>query len=138
MPERNEWPPRRPEQDLVAELTALWKRISAGLPSGGAGGRNGSTGPRWSINPFTIFGLLVFVWLASGIYIVAPDERGIVLRFGKRRARERVRARTTTCRGRSRQVLKPERHADPQGGDRLPHRRSAGRRRATRTSTPKR
>jgi len=84
MPERNQWPPRRPEQDFITELTELWKRISAGLPSGGAGGgSNGGARPRWSINPFTIFGLFLLIWLATGIYIVAPDQRGIVLRFGQ-------------------------------------------------------
>ena len=27
--------------------------------------------------------VLVFVWLASGLYRVLPDEQGVVLRFGK-------------------------------------------------------
>jgi membrane protease subunit HflK len=38
------------------------------------------------LNPQTlwaIFGGLVAIWLASGAYIVGPDQRGIVLRFGK-------------------------------------------------------
>ena len=30
-----------------------------------------------------IFLVLVFVWLASGLYRVLPDEQGVVLRFGK-------------------------------------------------------
>jgi len=30
-----------------------------------------------------ILGLIVLVWLASGIYRVQPDEQGVVLRFGK-------------------------------------------------------
>jgi membrane protease subunit HflK len=78
MPEQNEWPPRRrPEQDIVAELTELWNRIRAGLPSPPSGTQ------RRGINPFWILGVLVLVWLATGVYIVAPDQRGIVLRFGK-------------------------------------------------------
>jgi len=31
----------------------------------------------------TIIGIIVVIWMASGIYIVAPDERGVVKRFGK-------------------------------------------------------
>jgi membrane protease subunit HflK len=31
----------------------------------------------------TIAGVMVMIWLASGSYIVGPDQRGIVLRFGK-------------------------------------------------------
>ena len=31
----------------------------------------------------TIVGVMVMIWLASGSYIVGPDQRGIVLRFGK-------------------------------------------------------
>ena len=27
--------------------------------------------------------ILVFVWLASGLYRVLPDEQGVVIRFGK-------------------------------------------------------
>jgi membrane protease subunit HflK len=54
--------------------------VRSRLPGGGDGG-----GPRrfGGVNPFLIAGILVVLWLASGIYIVAPDERGIVLRFGK-------------------------------------------------------
>lgn len=31
-----------------------------------------------------IFAILVLVWLASGIYIVSPDQQGVVRRFGKK------------------------------------------------------
>jgi membrane protease subunit HflK len=34
----------------------------------------------------TIVGVMVMVWLASGSYTVGPDQRGIVLRFGKHMA----------------------------------------------------
>ncbi|MFQ5893874.1 MAG: HflK protein, partial [Nitrospinota bacterium] len=30
-----------------------------------------------------LLSLLALLWLATGIYIVAPDEKGVVLRFGK-------------------------------------------------------
>jgi len=32
---------------------------------------------------FVLLGIALLVWLASGIYIVAPDEAGVVMRFGK-------------------------------------------------------
>lgn len=32
---------------------------------------------------FILIGIVVLIWLASGIYIVAPDEVGVVKRFGK-------------------------------------------------------
>jgi len=38
-------------------------------------------GPR--ISPLLALGLALFAWMLSGIYIVAPDQRGVVLRFGK-------------------------------------------------------
>jgi membrane protease subunit HflK len=34
-------------------------------------------------NPLILVGILLLLWAASGIYIVAPDERGIILRFGR-------------------------------------------------------
>lgn len=36
-----------------------------------------------SINPLIVVGIGLLLWLASGIYIVAPDQRGIILRFGR-------------------------------------------------------
>lgn len=36
------------------------------------------TPPLW-----TLLSILLILWLATGIYIVAPDEKGVVLRFGK-------------------------------------------------------
>ena len=76
MPERYEWPSRRPQQDPLADLRELWNRLSSSLPPPGEGR------PRFKINPFVVLGVAVLLWLASGIYIVAPDQRGIVLRFG--------------------------------------------------------
>ena len=47
------------------------------------GGRGGPGEP----NSGKVFGLVLaglgFVWLASGIYIIQPDENGVVLRFGE-------------------------------------------------------
>jgi membrane protease subunit HflK len=60
----------------LAELREFWNRISASLPPPGEGRS------RMSINPFVVLGIVVLLWLATGIYIVSPDQRGIVLRFG--------------------------------------------------------
>ena len=71
----NEWPPRRPQQDPF-DLNELWERLRASLPA-----TERTSG--WRVNPFLIAAIALLVWLATGIYTVAPDERGIVLRFGK-------------------------------------------------------
>ncbi|HEV7731263.1 MAG TPA: FtsH protease activity modulator HflK [Candidatus Binatia bacterium] len=89
MPDRYEWPPRRPnQQDPLADLRDLWTRIRSSFPGGGSGGGSGTgasvpSSGGFSINPYLILVVGILVWLASGVYIVAPDERGIVLRFGK-------------------------------------------------------
>jgi membrane protease subunit HflK len=73
------WPPRRPGRsgdDPLAELRHLWEQFRTRGPRIGGGGP-----PR--VSPFLVVAIVLLVWAASGIYIVAPDERGIVLRFGK-------------------------------------------------------
>jgi membrane protease subunit HflK len=47
---------------------------------GGSSGKSGSTRGRGGIKYLII--LAILVWLLSGIYIVDPAERGVVLRFG--------------------------------------------------------
>ena len=42
--------------------------------------------PQFKLTPktvYTVIGVLVGLWILSGIYKVAPDEQGVVLRFGK-------------------------------------------------------
>jgi len=75
------WPPRPggAGQDPFAELRELWEQIRGRF--GGSGGRGPALGRR--INPWLVLVVLLLVWLATGFYIVRPDERGIVLRFGK-------------------------------------------------------
>lgn len=46
------------------------------------GGGNGGGGFNRRIFGLAIMAI-VFVWLASGFYIVAPDEQGVVMRFGR-------------------------------------------------------
>ncbi len=50
---------------------------------GGGGGFNLPTGGLGSRAVAIVLGALLLVWLATGFYIIAPAERGVVLRFGK-------------------------------------------------------
>jgi len=69
----------RPD-DPIEEFRRLWARFQAsrGAGSGDAGG-GGPSG----FNPLLLVAVALPLWLLSGIFIVAPDERGIVLRFGR-------------------------------------------------------
>lgn len=52
--------------------------------SSGGGGRFGGLGGGFSARAVGILiGVLLIVWLATGIYIVEPAERGVVMRFGR-------------------------------------------------------
>ncbi len=63
-----------PSPDPLEELKRIWGQVKPGGPAG--------AGPS-GINPWLVLGIALPLWLLSGIFIVAPDERGIVLRFGK-------------------------------------------------------
>jgi membrane protease subunit HflK len=59
--------------DLEELLRRTQDRVRSVLPGGGLGGRG-----------IIIVVLIAFgIWLVSGFFIVAPDELGVVLRFGK-------------------------------------------------------
>jgi membrane protease subunit HflK len=73
---QNPWPPRRPSQDPLADIRKLWEDIKSRLPDGDV------PRPR-APHPFWFVTLALVLWAASGIYIVAPDQRGVVLRFGR-------------------------------------------------------
>lgn len=64
-----------PRPDLDALLRQSHARMRGMM--GGAGGGNEKR------TALVIFGVLVLVWVASGIYRVNSDELGIVLRFGE-------------------------------------------------------
>jgi membrane protease subunit HflK len=69
--------------DLDEVIKKLQDKLG-GIFGGGKprkGGTIGGQGPS-SAGIGLIFGVIVLVWLASGIYIVEPAERGVVLRFG--------------------------------------------------------
>jgi membrane protease subunit HflK len=76
MPERNPWPPRRPGQDPVEDLRRIWEEFRARMP-------DAPDTTRWRLNPLFLLAIVLVIWALSGIYIVSPDERGIVLRFGR-------------------------------------------------------
>lgn len=66
-------------RNLKSKLSNLFRGGGRGTPSGGGPtpGRGGSI-----IGIGLLLVVIVAAWLLSGIYIVAPAERGVVLRFG--------------------------------------------------------
>lgn len=60
-----------PLQELREVVDSFRKRFGGGGDGGGA------------ISPWPILAIALVLWLASGIFIVEPDQRGIVLRFGE-------------------------------------------------------
>jgi membrane protease subunit HflK len=60
--------------DIDAIIRDIQKKINKFLPGGSKSGGK-------PIGLILI--ILLFVWLASGLYRVGPDEQGVVLRFGK-------------------------------------------------------
>lgn len=74
VPDRYDWTPRRDPQDPLAELRQVWDRLRQRVPRGG-------TAPR--LSPWPILAIALVLYLASGIYIVNPDQQGVVLRFGR-------------------------------------------------------
>jgi membrane protease subunit HflK len=64
---------------LQERLGAIFGRSGRGGAGGGRGGE--SAGPNKKTIG-TIVAVALLVWLATGIYIVEPAERGVVLRFG--------------------------------------------------------
>jgi membrane protease subunit HflK len=75
----------RPEQgppDLDEVVRNLQRKLSA-LFGGSSGGRGSSPNGMRRYGIGTLFGLLVLVWLFTGLYQVDAAERALVLRFGK-------------------------------------------------------
>ncbi len=72
------------------DLEDLWRDFNRRLSGmfGGKSGDGGGNRPPVSSRQFgggigVILGLVLIVWLASGLYIVDASQRGVVLRFGK-------------------------------------------------------
>ena len=64
--------PTPPDIDKI--IREFQEKIKKFLPGGS------SSGGKQAVLVLIILG---FVWLASGLYRVLPDEQGVVLRFGK-------------------------------------------------------
>ncbi len=90
---KDPWSGKGPDQgppDLDEVVRKLQERFAGllgkkGQGPGESGGNGGSTGSGRGIggNLIALGAAILFViWLASGIYIVGPAERGVVLRFG--------------------------------------------------------
>ncbi len=85
------------EDDNAVDFRNLYKKPELKKTTGNKGGGNGGNGGNIPLpNPFDKIqqapptqaiklglGAVVLVWLLSGIYIVEPDEAGVVLRFGQ-------------------------------------------------------
>ena len=81
MPGNYNGPPRR-EDDVLSEVRDLVEAMREKMF--GAGGRaNGGRAPGRSISPWPFLLIALVLYLGSGFFIVAPDQRGVVLRFGK-------------------------------------------------------
>ena len=73
-------PPKRPRNN-ENDLDAMLRKAQSVL--GGAGNKMGNGGSGISrFGAGIIAGVILIVWLLSGIYIVDPAERGVVTRFG--------------------------------------------------------
>ena len=73
MPATYPFPPRGQGNDPLTEIQMVFDRLRGAFTQ--------HRPPRFS--PWLIVGVILMIYAASGIYIVAPDERGIVLRFGR-------------------------------------------------------
>lgn len=71
----DDFPPRTRPDDPLGDLQQVFEEL-----------RRRFTGPGRGLsrlNPWLIVVVAVLLYALSGVYIVAPDERGIVLRFGR-------------------------------------------------------
>lgn len=83
--ENDPWSGRKEGQgppDLDEVVRKMQEKLG-GIFGGKSSGRPGKTGKTRGINLGLIVLIVLLVWAASGIYIVAPAERGVVLRFGR-------------------------------------------------------
>lgn len=69
------------------DLDQLWKRLRERLGRQGGGGQGGGSGNNGGGRGFgvllAIIPVIVVIWLASGLYIVDPGEKAVILRLGK-------------------------------------------------------
>ncbi len=80
--DKDPWGTRRKEQgppDLDEVIRKLQEKLGGLFGRKGGSGGGGGTG---AIGFGVIGGILLLIWLATGIYIVKAGERGVELRFG--------------------------------------------------------
>lgn len=73
MPDSYDFPPRERPDDPLREIQKIVNQVRD---------RFATRGPS-RVNPWLIIVIVLLVYALSGVYIVAPDERGVVLRFGR-------------------------------------------------------
>ena len=73
MPDPYEFPPPGRRDDPLADIQRVFDQLRERFAHRG----------RARFNPWLIVAILLLVYALSGVFIVAPDERGIVLRFGR-------------------------------------------------------
>lgn len=89
--DKDPWGKRGGNNDGPPDLDEVVKNLQrkfAGMFGGKSAGNNITTPPEGgsksgSIGAGLIAAIILLVWLLSGIYIVEPAERGVVLRFGQ-------------------------------------------------------
>ncbi|WP_298167558.1 FtsH protease activity modulator HflK [Acidithiobacillus sp.] len=68
----------------IQKITQELKKLGGVFGSGGGRGSGPKMDRKWlRLLPFLVIMVLILFWVASGIYVVGPDEEGVVLRFGK-------------------------------------------------------
>jgi regulator of protease activity HflC (stomatin/prohibitin superfamily) len=73
MSDQCEFPSRGRRNDPLVEIQMVFDKVR---------GHFVNRGPA-RVSPWLIVAIILLVYAGTGIYIVAPDERGIVLRFGR-------------------------------------------------------
>ncbi|MDO8827878.1 FtsH protease activity modulator HflK [Methylophaga sp.] len=89
--DKDPWGKRGGGNDGPPDLDEVVKNLQrkfAGMFGGNSGGGNNTSPPEGgnkagSVGAGLIAAIILLVWLLSGIYIVEPAERGVVLRFGQ-------------------------------------------------------
>lgn len=83
---KDPWGRQAPGGPKPPDLEQILRRLKArfgGGRFGSAPGGLGGAGRPGSFGVFAVIAAIGFVWLLSGIYIIEPAERGVVLQFGK-------------------------------------------------------
>ena len=83
---KDPWSARKPSGEGPPDLDEVARKLRErfGALFGGKRGDNGGKPSAWGIGWMAL--LAVVIWAGSGIYIIDPPERGIVLRFGQYQA----------------------------------------------------